>query len=32
MRVLEKAEQGCLVANSLTAKRDLMAKVVESQD
>jgi hypothetical protein len=32
MKLLEKAEQGCLVANSLTGKRELIAQVVESQD
>jgi organic hydroperoxide reductase OsmC/OhrA len=29
--LLEKAEQGCLVSNSLTGKRELVSKVVEVQ-
>ena len=30
-KLMEKAEHGCLVANSLTGKRELVARVVESQ-
>jgi organic hydroperoxide reductase OsmC/OhrA len=30
-KLMEKAEHGCLVANSLTGKRELVALVVESQ-
>jgi len=32
MRALEKAEQGCLVANSLRGRRELQAEVVPSAD
>jgi organic hydroperoxide reductase OsmC/OhrA len=31
-KLMEKSEHGCLVTNSLTGKRELVAQVVESQE